>query len=1797
MSSVHACDEDLVRRLPLPLAQLCRRAHNAKAALERHLTAYYLWEASLKLLASSAVVAYTDLGRPEPQIAERLKSLARPSLGHWWEFVRLLLPVLAERDEGFRQARDLLLGRTRDDLPRAAGLDACLREALDGQAGARASVRLSELFDRLVRYRNRELGHGAAGQAAPAVYERVGTSLLLGVTDVLGRLDVLAGRRLLYVAEVRRQASGDWLVEPYELTGESARRLPSEVVPAAAAQGLPHPERLYLGRPGQPGASLCPLHPLLTYDPETAEAFFLNARRGAQRCEYLCYTTGRVADQQGAGGDLPPLPDPPDPPPAPPDPAAAPRRLGEFEILSELGRGGMGVVYRAWQPSLGRQVALKAMLRVGDPKAEARFAREIRALGRVDHPGLVKVFTSGAEGDRWFYAMELIDGVSLSSLCDALAGTTASAVGEADWQRALTTAYEEARRKEKTTSDGSPEVAPPEPAPAKPAVRTGRGHVGHVVEIACQVAEAAQALHEAGVVHRDIKPDNVMLTPDGAHVVLMDLGLAQLADETEGRLTLTRQFIGTLRYASPEQVLAVGKVDRRSDVYSLGATLWELLTLRPLYGATEQTPTPELMRRIQYEEPEHVRKYNPVVPTDLDAIVLKCLEKNPAKRYGSAAGLAEDLHRFQNGEPVQARPVGEVRRLWRWCRRRPLVAGLTATILVLFVVAFALVFWQALRAEEKSRIAQRNAELAERNAEEARRNADRAEQLFQVTLEAANTLVDQLAAELKPIAGTRLATVASILRQAKRIYDKLPLDVRQRVEVREGMARMLMAFSDLYLDLGDHDLGDSGEALATATAARDIYAELLRQRDPANAGWRSELARSLIGAGRALGTRGDSNGALAAFRESLTLREALAAEAPADLDRQSAVAVSQSRLGNVLYLQGEMAAAKALYEKVLETRRRLAAADRNNLRWQKDLVNAHLNMGDVHWAGGDVAGAVADYQEAAILAERLVRRDPDNLDWLDRRCNALIDLGGAHLANGDRGAALDALKPAQALAQRQTSLDPRNANWAGLLLYASASLADIRADTSKPVEDLNAKKKLWEDFLVVCERRVREDPADAVWLTRRAACHRYLGLCYAGLAQAGAPSRPNLTSAARDLEVAVEQGEALAKSDPDNRDWANNLERSLAALADVYRGLQEVKKATETELRAARVRLAFRERVARRSPDDPARRRDVALAYQWLANTYFRGQDYGPARDYDLKAQEIQQALAAENRDNVEYQRDLGLTHWYLGVILEELGDTAGSLRHRRQAVDLREQVARHNPDNMAYQAELVVAYDHLVWGLRSPAALSNVAQSTGVPPRPGDVNALAGAWQVWEKVRPTRARLLRWRAASLFRPDPPPAHKDVSVSGGVSLALLQGRSIDDYRSGARDAEALYRTHRGRIDKALELIGSLLDLAAHLDVRQPRGAAEAPGLLRRAESVLLRAKQEQRLTGDEEGLFDDLAAALKRLPPDPGGTAQQGGSEAPQGHDYGTLAWQLVKRTRAEVLDYLGATAGDGRRSIALLRWLLALDPKDVAARRKLVIALGAAWRWEEAAREQERLIRDLGKEAPASDYELLAELQLGLGQPERAAESFRAAKHDTADPAARLFTIRVAWQQRRFEEVRRAALQLTTDPKATTAQKQQAEAWPLLVEMEAGALADAEAGVRKALAAAPEDVSWLWNLAYVLAEQGKNLDEAETSMWKALVLNSDDPRARVTWGWIQALQDRPGNPGLAIMEKLASHELLAHDPVFFQHLGDVYRLAGRTDRAREAWQKSLRLFPKTTAPDDHRKRAVEDKLKQLAGA
>ena len=331
-----------------------------------------------------------------------------------------------------------------------------------------------------------------------------------------------------------------------------------------------------------------------------------------------------------------------------------------YEIIAELGRGGMGVVYKARHVALNRLVALKMVLAGGHAGADelARFRGEAEAVARLSHPNIVQIFEIGEVAGLPYFALELVEG---SSLDRKLAGT---------------------------------------PLPPNDAAR--------LLET---LARALAAAHAAGLVHRDLKPANVLLAADGTPKIT-DFGLAKKLD-TAGQ-TASGAVLGTPSYMAPEQAGGRSKeIGPACDVYALGATLYECLTGRPPFRAATALDT---ILQVVGQEPVPPRQFNARTPVDLETICLKCLQKDPPKRYASALALAEDLRRFLAGEPVAARPVGRVGRAWRWCRRNPVVAALLAAVVGSLLLGTAVAAVLAVRAgrsaAEAIRLADERAELA-----------------------------------------------------------------------------------------------------------------------------------------------------------------------------------------------------------------------------------------------------------------------------------------------------------------------------------------------------------------------------------------------------------------------------------------------------------------------------------------------------------------------------------------------------------------------------------------------------------------------------------------------------------------------------------------------------------------------------------------------------------------------------------------------------------------------------------------------------------------------------------------------------------------------------------------------------------------------------------------------------------------------------------------------------------------------------------------------------------------------------
>lgn len=361
-------------------------------------------------------------------------------------------------------------------------------------------------------------------------------------------------------------------------------------------------------------------------------------------------------------------------------------RIGDFIIERRLGAGGMGVVYQAFQQSLNRPVALKVLPSsvTADKTAVTRFHREAQAAAKLHHTNIIAIYAEGEENGICYYAMEMLEGRSLDQVIQALRSLRETGLDHSAFAKKALAILSPGSGLSPATQDGS---------------RADRSTAGHSYYdgVARLVAEAAQALayaHRHQVIHRDVKPSNLMLTQEG-HLVLMDFGLARLLDEQ--RMTLTGAFLGTPHYMSPELIAGqADRIDGRIDVYSLGATLYEFLTLTPPYDGIRQE---QLTHKILHQEPARPRQLDDSIPVDLETICCKALEKSPARRYATAADMADDLQRFLNRYVIKAKKAGPWTWMLKFASRHKLPTALAGVVLVVALVAGSIA-WKYMRLEQ-----------------------------------------------------------------------------------------------------------------------------------------------------------------------------------------------------------------------------------------------------------------------------------------------------------------------------------------------------------------------------------------------------------------------------------------------------------------------------------------------------------------------------------------------------------------------------------------------------------------------------------------------------------------------------------------------------------------------------------------------------------------------------------------------------------------------------------------------------------------------------------------------------------------------------------------------------------------------------------------------------------------------------------------------------------------------------------------------------------------------------------------
>jgi serine/threonine protein kinase len=720
-----------------------------------------------------------------------------------------------------------------------------------------------------------------------------------------------------------------------------------------------------------------------------------------------------------------------------------PESLGGYRIIREIGRGGMGVVYEAEQETLGRRVALKVLPSglADDARARARFDREARAAAKLHHTNIVPVFDVGHADGRDYYAMQMIRGQGLDAVIAEVKRFRGQGGGPAPATSIAAslvlgrfTAEELAGTDQGGGGAGSagPTADYPGSAPSS-AVLPGQSDLASAVEdrrtyyrgvarVGQQVAAGLTYAHARGVIHRDIKPSNLLLDTTGI-VWVTDFGLAKTGDLG---MTASGDILGTIRYMAPERFR--GECDARADIYALGLTLYELLTLEPAFSSADRL---ELIERIRREEPVPLRSLDRKVPRDLETIVLKAIAKEPRQRYPSAEELGEDLQRFLADEPVQARRIGVAERSVRWARRNPAVAGLAAAVFLVMGAGTAVSAWQATRARTAEAAALKSA-AAEKQQRAA---AEEQEAETRVVLE---FVENKIFAAARPEGQEGGLGREVSLRKA--LESSLPhiAESFRTLPLVEARLRQTLGKSFLFL-------GEPRVAQEQLQAARALYT---KYRGPDH---RETLAsmRLLAQSYYDLGKYGD---ALNLREETLALHKAkLGPDHPDTLRSMMGLALSYRHAGR-------HADAIKLNEYVLALRTATLGPEHH------DTLESMSNLAGTYSIVGRHADALKLNEE--VLALWKAKLGPDHPDTLV----IMNNLAGDYYALGRSSDALKLIE--ETLALRKAKLGPEHYETLGSM----SNLAKAYAAVGRHADAL----KLNEDLLALCKATLGPEHPDTL---------------------------------------------------------------------------------------------------------------------------------------------------------------------------------------------------------------------------------------------------------------------------------------------------------------------------------------------------------------------------------------------------------------------------------------------------------------------------------------------------------------------------------------------------------------------------------------------------------------------------------------------------------------------------------------------------------------------------------------------
>jgi tetratricopeptide (TPR) repeat protein len=1459
--------------------------------------------------------------------------------------------------------------------------------------------------------------------------------------------------------------------------------------------------------------------------------------------------------------------------------------LGDFRIVRPVGRGGMGVVFEAEQVSLGRRVALKVLPLAAtlDPRRLERFQNEARAAACLHHSHIVPVHYVGCERGIHFYAMQFIEGLSLADLLAQLRRSTGTEPPSAPAE-AVTGAYRPG-----VAGGAGPATTLPRAGLTTQAPGRAPAHCRRVAGLGAQAAAALDYAHQVGVVHRDVKPANLLVDARG-DVWVTDFGLAQFR-QGEGNLTLTGDLVGTLRYMSPEQALAKRvPIDHRTDVYSLGATLYELLTLQPVFGGGDRQ---ELLRQIAFEEPRPPRRLNKAMPAELETIVLKALEKNPADRYATAQELADDLTRFLKDEPIRARRPTLVQRARKWSRRhKPVVWSVAALSLLFLVLAGGAGLWWAQKQAEaagEARAALREAAglVEEERWPEGLSAARRAEGILGGA--GAGGDLRRQAAEL-----IRDFKMAQRLQEA-RLKGTGVKDGHFDFEAID--AAYAAAFREYGLDVDGLDAAAAAEQIHS----RAIYPQLLVALDR----WaliRKNLKRPDWGRRLAVARLADPN----PWRNRL--RDALEGKDPRALEEAIAAGVADNWLVSTVELLGVLAEGTSSHGRVAVALARaqqrhpgdfwineslglfLMSArpprPREAVRYFTVAValrpqspGAHYNLGialkdqgrldeaiaayraairlekndpQVHYRLGNALGRKGEFNEAIAAYRAAIRVKPDYPEAHTKLGYALMKQDKPHEAIAEYRAALVSKKPFPQAYLAHNGLG--NALWQerqdgeAFAEYREAIRlkSDYASAHSNLCAALRAKGRLGEAIAEgqVAIRLEKNDPE----------AHYNLGVA--------------LGDKGRVDEAIAEYREAI-RLKPDYPEAHTNFRAALEGKGLLDEALREYRKALLSKVFFPEAYADFY-RLANALGDK--RRRDEAIAEYRAA---IRLKADGPEAYYGLAHAlrhngQLDEAIA-QYRAAIRLKPDYPQAHTALGAALERKGLRDEALREYHQAL----------LSKVLFPEAYAVFY-RFAKGLgdkrrRDEAIAEYRAAIRLKADTPGGHTALGAALEGRGLLDEATAQ---YRAAIRLKADTPGAH--TALGAALERKGLRDEALREYRQA--------------------LLSKVFLPAAYADFYR---LARALGDKRRRDEAIAEYRAAIRLKADTPDAHTYLGAALERkglldeaIAQYRAALASKGPSSSPQGAHYGLAnalrrngqldeaiaeyraAIRLMPRLAsraAEAHTALGAALErKGLRDEALREYRQALlskvfFPEPYADFYRLAKALGDKRRRDEAIAEYRAAIR-LKADTPDAHTYLGAALER-KGLLDEAIAQYRAAVQFQKDYAPAHFSLALALDRKgqRDEAMAeyRHALRIQPDyPEAHTNLGN-----CLLDKGKPGAAAEYRAALRSKQPF-PEAYKAHTGLGNALSRKGQ-FGEAVTEYRKAIRINKNFAPAHMALGF---LLTKKRELEKAIAEFREAIRNKKDWPEAHYNLGITLQLKGRLAEAIAAYREAVRLNPKVAA-------------------